>query len=98
MAGTYGTDFCRQQAVLVYATGKADRTELEAMQAAAEALEAESPCCSLRDLVVNGQDLQKAGITGPKIGETLAALLELVLQDAIPNEKEALIAKIPEVQ
>ena len=98
MAGTYGYDFCRQQAMLVYAAGQADAGEKEAMLAAVDALERENPCCALRDLALNGQDLQAAGITGPKIGETLAALLELVLRDALPNEKEALAAKIPEVQ
>lgn len=98
MAGTYGYDFCRQQAMLVHAAGLADEAAQEGMFAAVDALEAENPCCSLRDLAVNGQDLQAAGITGAAIGKTLSALLDLVLQDALPNEKDALNAKIPEVQ
>ena len=95
MAGTYGYDFCRQQAMLVYAAGLTDEAGLAHMTAAVDALEAEAPCCSLKELAVNGQDLQKAGITGPKLGETLAALLELVLRDEVPNEKEILLAKCP---
>ena len=98
MAGIYGYDFCRQQALLVHAVGLADSTEKEAMLCAIDALEAENPCCSLRDLAVNGQDLQKAGITGQKIGETLSGLLEQVLQDTLPNDKETLLGYIPEVQ
>ncbi len=95
LAGTYGYDFCRQQALLVYAAGLTDGEGLAGMTAAVDALEAEAPCCSLKELAVNGQDLQKAGITGPKLGETLAALLELVLRDEVPNDREILLARCP---
>ncbi|MBR4961397.1 MAG: tRNA nucleotidyltransferase [Clostridia bacterium] len=97
MAGEYGYDFCRRQAMLVCAVGGKDEDTLDRMLAAADALEAENPCCSLKELAVNGGDLQKYGITGQGIGKTLAALLDLVLRDEMPNEKEALCAKIQEV-
>ena len=96
MAGSYGFAFCREQAMLVCAAGASDKENLPAMLADADALEAEKSCCSLKDLAVNGGDLQKAGITGQAIGKTLADLLELVLRDGIPNEKEALLAVLKE--
>lgn len=96
MAGEYGYAFCREQAMLVCAAGGADMDSLPARLAAVDALEAEAPCCSLKDLAVGGGDLQKCGITGPAIGTTLANLLEMVLRDRVPNEKEALLAQIQE--
>jgi tRNA nucleotidyltransferase (CCA-adding enzyme) len=52
---------------------------------------AEESCLSLKDLNVNGHDLMALGITGPAIGRTLNALLDAVLEEQLPNEKEALL-------
>ncbi|MBQ8402174.1 MAG: hypothetical protein IJX14_09620, partial [Clostridia bacterium] len=98
MAGGYGYGFCRLQAMLVYAIGKTDGTGRDRMLAAVDGLEKENPCCALRDLALNGQDLQKLGIHGPKLGETLSALLERVLRDELANEKETLLAAIEEAK
>ena len=54
-------------------------------------IEAEDACLSLKDLAVNGHDLMAAGITGPAIGKTLNRLLNLVLDEQLPNEKHALL-------
>ena len=54
-------------------------------------IEAENACLSLKDLAVNGHDLMAAGITGPAIGKTLNRLLNLVLDEQLPNEKNALL-------
>ena len=54
-------------------------------------LEAEAACLSLKDLSVNGHDLMALGITGPAIGKTLNRLLNLVLDEQLPNEKHALL-------
>ncbi len=54
-------------------------------------LEAEAACLSLKDLAVNGHDLMALGITGPAIGKTLNRLLTLVLDEQLPNEKNALL-------
>jgi len=51
----------------------------------------ENACLSLKDLAVNGHDLMDLGYTGKAIGETLNALLEQVLEETLPNEKEALL-------
>lgn len=44
------------------------------------------------DLAIGGADLQELGINGPRIGETLAALLERVLDDPTLNTRESLLA------
>ena len=54
-------------------------------------IEAENACLTLRDLAVNGHDLMAAGFSGPAIGQTLNRLLEQVLEDQLPNEKDKLL-------
>jgi tRNA nucleotidyltransferase (CCA-adding enzyme) len=44
------------------------------------------------DLVITGSDLQQIGLSGPKIGETLAALLDRVHEEPSLNRREALLA------
>lgn len=94
MAGIYGYAFCREQAMLVCAIGAGKRSDLPQMLADIDTLEREKPCCALKDLAVNGEDLQSAGITGQAIGKTLADLLELVLRDEIPNDRDALLKQV----
>ena len=54
---------------------------------------AEHSCLRVKDLAVSGNDLLALGLKpGPAVGETLSRLLDLVLDEAIPNEKEALLA------
>ncbi len=55
----------------------------------------EEQAFTLAQLAVKGGDLMAAGIpAGPKLGETLDKLLELVIEGEVPNEKEALLKKI----
>lgn len=57
----------------------------------------EAACFSIRDLTINGNDLIELGFApGPKLGQCLEMLLRLVQEDAIPNEKEALLRKAKE--
>jgi tRNA nucleotidyltransferase (CCA-adding enzyme) len=44
------------------------------------------------DLAIHGADLQELGIQGPRIGETLATLLDRVLDDPALNTRESLLA------
>ena len=57
-------------------------------------LQQENSCLTLRDLAVGGHDLMALGITGKEIGVTLNQLLARVLEEELPNEKEALLAEI----
>jgi len=50
---------------------------------------------SLADLSVKGDDLIAAGVrAGPEIGETLARLLEDVLEDPTRNTREQLLHRV----
>ena len=60
-------------------------------------IQAENACLQIRDLALNGHDLMALGYTGPAIGQTLHALLEAVLNEEIPNEKEALCAHLAQL-
>ena len=55
-------------------------------------LKAEDACLSLKDLAVNGNDLMALGFQGRAIGACLNQLLELVVEERLPNKKEALLA------
>ena len=56
-----------------------------------EELQAENACLRLKDLAVNGNDLMTLGYRGKEIGICLSTLLEQVLEERLPNEKDALL-------
>ena len=58
--------------------------------AALDALLAERPCFTLKDLAVNGNDLKALGLKGPAIGDALKQLLEAVMDGKVANEKAQL--------
>ena len=43
------------------------------------------------DLAVNGRDLEKIGLAGPLVGQTLRKLLELVITDPAANSRTGLM-------
>lgn len=54
-------------------------------------IQAENACISIRDLAVNGHDLMALGYSGRELGHCLELLLSQVLDEALPNEREALL-------
>ncbi len=48
-------------------------------------------CRNLKNLAINGNDLLKNGLHGVEIGETLKQLLNLVIEEKLPNEKDKLL-------
>ena len=55
-------------------------------------------CYTLSSLAVNGSDLMAAGVApGPAVGRTLNELLQAVMAQRVPNEKEALLAELPAI-
>ena len=56
----------------------------------------ENLCLTLKDLAINGHDLMALGFSGPAIGNELNRLLELVMDEQLPNEKEALLSAVKE--
>lgn len=49
-------------------------------------------CCTIGQLAVNGKDAAALGLRGEAIGHMLAAVLEAVITEQLPNEREALLA------
>ena len=57
-----------------------------------EEIHTEDACLSLRTLAIGGDDLMALGIPkGKQIGELLHALLDDVIEERLPNEKNALL-------
>ena len=51
----------------------------------------ENACVRINQLAVRGGDLAELGLAGAQIGRTLRALLDAVLDGAVPNTREALM-------
>ena len=69
------------------------QAELAACDEVLEKVLAEQQCFSLAQLAVNGRDLMELGCSGKEIGEMLDALLTAVVDERLPNEKEALLSE-----
>ena len=66
--------------------------ELEAVPRLMREIRSEDACLSLKTLAVKGDDLLALGLpSGKQVGEILNALLEEVLEERLPNEKESLL-------
>lgn len=48
-------------------------------------------CFSLKQLAVNGHDVMALGLRGSAVGDMLRRLLEQVLEERLPNEREVLL-------
>jgi len=57
---------------------------------------ASGECFSLRQLAVRGGDLTALGLHGPAVGKALDELLELVIDDKLPNEQGILLEYVKE--
>lgn len=68
---------------------------IDQAEAVLESVLAEGQCFCLGDLAVDGRDLMAAGIPqGKRIGEALDWLLAQVVDEALPNEREALLQAV----
>ena len=85
---------CSDRTATGYSTPEREKARLAERMAALDALLAEQPCFTLKDLAVNGRDLMAAGLKGKAVGEALQALLEAVLDGRVPNDKEALLSEL----
>ncbi len=73
-------------------TGRPPRYDLNAIRRLSAEIQAENACLHLKDLAVNGRDLMAIGIpAGKRLGETLNHLLDQVIDEQLPNEREALL-------
>ncbi len=57
-----------------------------------EQINQEESCLRIKDLAIDGNDLLALGYTpGPAVGQCLESLLEQVIDEQLPNEKDALL-------
>ena len=77
-----------------YTTQEREDARLKERMAALDALLAERPCFTLKDLAVNGRDLTAAGLKGKAVGDALQALLDAVMDGRLPNEKDSLLSAL----
>ena len=99
--GRYGWETVEQMLLLQQAdmgskgTGKREEMDIfPKIRRVLQEIAEENACLSRKDLAVNGHDLMALGITGKAVGQTLNALLEQVIDEKLPNEKAALLARI----
>lgn len=52
----------------------------------------ETPCFTLKDLAVNGNDMLELGFTGREIGDVLRKCLEAVLEERMMNQRDELLS------
>jgi tRNA nucleotidyltransferase (CCA-adding enzyme) len=59
---------------------------------------AQQQCFSLKDLAVNGRDLLEAGVPqGVQVGVILNRLMDMVIEEQIPNDRAELLAAVQEL-
>ena len=74
-------------------TGESDDPAIfAAIRQVMEEIRREDSCLSLKDLAVKGNDLIALDFSGKAIGQMLNALLEQVLEENLPNDREALLS------
>ena len=93
-------EFWLQQADMS-SKGTAEPGDLEIFQEIRRLLEEirrEDSCLKVTDLAVNGEDLMALGYQGRQIGTCLHWLLEQVLEETLPNDRQALLLAAKEKQ
>ena len=92
LLGKYDLKTVQRLAALGTAMEPERAAEFAALAQLAGQLEADGVCCRVSQLAVNGRDLMAAGIpAGPKLRQVLEALLDAVIREQLPNEREALL-------
>ena len=70
---------------------RAMQGEIDRAEELLDRLLSEGACVSLDQLAVRGRDLLALGFSGPAVGKTLEELLDQVIRERIPNEREPLL-------
>ena len=93
-------DLCTVQRLAALGTAlQPERSaDFAALSELAERLDADGVCCRVSQLAVNGRDLMAAGVpAGPGIRKVLEALLDGVIREEYPNERQALLAAVQQL-
>ena len=95
LLGKYNLCTVQRLAALGTALQPERSADFAALSELAERLDADGVCCRVSQLAVNGRDLMAAGVpAGPGIRKVLEALLDGVIREEYPNERQALLAAV----
>ena len=95
LLGKYNLCTVQRIAALGTALQSEHAADFSALSELAEQLDADGVCCRVSQLAVNGRDLMAAGVpAGPGIRKVLEALLDGVIREEYPNERQALLAAV----
>ena len=98
LLGQYGLKTVQRLAALGTALQPERSADFAALSELAERLDADGVCCRVSQLAVNGRDLMAAGVpAGPGIRKVLEALLDGVIREEYPNERQALLAAVQQL-
>lgn len=98
LLGKYNLCTVQRIAALGTALQPEHAADFAALSELAEQLDADGICCRVSQLAVNGRDLMAAGVpAGPGIRKVLEALLDGVIREEYPNERQALLAAVQQL-
>ena len=98
LLGRYNLCTVQRLAALGTALQPERSADFAALSELAERLDADGVCCRVSQLAVNGRDLMAAGVpAGPGIRKVLEALLDGVIREEYPNERQALLAAVQQL-
>ena len=98
LLGQYGLKTVQRLAALGTALQPEHAADFAALSELAERLDADGVCCRVSQLAVNGRDLMAEGVpAGPGIRKVLEALLDGVIREEYPNERQALLAAVQQL-
>ena len=98
LLGKYNLCTVQRMAALGTALQPERAADFAALSELAEQLDADGVCCRVSQLAVNGRDLMAAGVpAGPGIRKMLEALLDGVIREEYPNERQALLAAVQQL-
>ena len=98
LLGKYNLCTVQRIAALGTALQPERAADFVALSELAEQLDADGVCCRVSQLAVNGRDLMAAGVpAGPGIRKVLEALLDGVIREEYPNERQALLAAVQQL-
>ena len=98
LLGRYNLCTVQRLAALGTALQPEHTADFAALSELAERLDVDGVCCRVSQLAVNGRDLMAAGVpAGPGIRKILEALLDGVIREEYPNERQALLAAVQQL-
>ena len=98
LLGKYNLCTVQRLAALGTALQPEHAADFAALSELAERLDADGVCCRVSQLAVNGRDLMAAGVpAGPGIRKVQEALLDGVIREEYPNERQALLAAVQQL-